>query len=169
MFSKEHLQVAASVIDFLIQIILYRLRTITSRHEMSLGDLNHISIERHLRDLSEIPEKKWLFCDVFKTSKTYLEKNVLSISQKRCIFRDVSGTSQKHLSQVFVIFQKYPTKMVLCDIRKGITISDTIDVRPLETLKKLNVFWEQCMNFNKVCHEHQWADTYVRVLLSQRS
>ena len=28
-----------------------------------------------------------------------------------CLFRDVSGTSQKHFSQVFVIFQKYPAKM----------------------------------------------------------
>ena len=82
---------------------------------MSLGRLTNIS-------------KRWLLCDVFKTSSIYLKK--------RCLFRDVSDTSQKYLSQVFVIFQKYPTKMVSCDFRRVIKISDKIDVGPLETLKK---------------------------------
>ena len=33
-------------------------------------------------------------------------------------------------------FQKYPTKMVLCDLFRVIEISDKTDVGPLETLKK---------------------------------
>ena len=61
---------------------------------------------------------------------------VLNISQKRFQFHDVSDTSQKHLSQVFVMFQKYPTKMDSSDFRRVITISDKIDVGTLETLKK---------------------------------
>ena len=36
-------------------------------------------------------------------------------------------------------------------------ISDKIDVIPLETLKKLNVFWELYIAINQVCHEYQWA------------
>ena len=79
-------------------------------------------------------------------------------------------TSQKHLPQVFGTFQTYLTKkMVLCDFRMVITISNKIDVGPLKTLKKWNVFWEQCRNINHVCHEYQWADVSVRVLVGQLS
>ena len=77
--------------------------------------------------------------------------HVSSISQKRCLFRDVSETSQKHLSQVFLAFQKYFTKMISCDFRRLITISDKIHVGPSETLKKWNVLWEQCTDINQVC------------------
>ena len=73
---------------------------------------------------------------------------------KRCLIRDVSETSQKHLSQAFVIFQKYPTKMVSCDLRRFVTISDKIDVGQLETPTKFYIFWEQFIYFNQVCHEH---------------
>ena len=73
---------------------------------------------------------------------------VSSISQKWCLFGDVSETSQKHLLQVFLIFQKCFTKIILCDFRKVITIPDKTDVEPLETLKKWNVFWEQCIDTN---------------------
>ena len=65
---------------------------------------------------------------------TYLRR--LEQISKRCIFRDVSETSQKHSSQVFVIFQKYSRKMVSCHFRRFITISDKIDMGMLETLKK---------------------------------
>ena len=75
--------------------------------------------------------------------------NVSSISQKRCLSSDISKTSQKQLSQVFVIFQKYPTKMVSCHFRRVIRISDKTDVGPLETLKKWSVFWEHCIDINK--------------------
>ena len=69
---------------------------------------------RHFRDLLETFQKRWLFCNVFKTSQIHLKKDVffvtslirLKTSQKRCLFRDVSETSQKHLSQVFLVFQK---------------------------------------------------------------
>ena len=58
--------------------------------------------------------------------------------------------------------------MISCDLRRVITISDKIDGGPLEILKK-NVFWEQCMDINQVCHEYQWTDICVRVLASQQS
>ena len=35
--------------------------------------------------------------------------------------------------------------MISRDIRRVITVSDKIDVRPLDSLKKSNVFWEQCI------------------------
>ena len=74
----------------------------------------------------------------------------MGISQKRCLFRDVSETSQKHLSQVFLVFQKYVTKMISCNFRRLITISDKIDVGPSETLKKWNVLWEQWIDINQL-------------------
>ena len=80
--------------------------------------------------------------------KRYL-RDVSKTSQKRCLFRDVSETSQKHLSQVFLVFQKYVTKMISCNFRRLITISDKIDVGPSETLKKWNVLWEQCIDINQ--------------------
>ena len=104
-----------------------------------------------------------------KMSFVWRLSDVSSISQKRCIFCDVSETSQNHLLQVFVIFQKYPTKIISCNFRKIIIISDKIDVGPLETLKKLNVFWEQSIDINQICHEYQWVDICVRVLAGQRS
>ena len=55
---------------------------------------------------------------------------------KKILFCDVSETSQEQISQEFAAFQKYPTKMISCDIRRVITISDKIDARLLETLKK---------------------------------
>ena len=58
--------------------------------------------------------------------------------------------------------------MVSCDFRRVITIFDRIDVGPLETLKKSNEFWEQCIDINQVCHEYQWGYICVRVLVSQR-
>ena len=92
--------------------------------------------ERHLRNHPETSQKRWFFCDIFKASQTNLKNDVSSIPQKRCLFRDISGTSQKHLLQVFLIFQEYRTKMVSCNIRRIITICDKIDVRPLETIKR---------------------------------
>ena len=56
--------------------------------------------------------------------------------------------------------------MISCDFRKVITISDKIDVRPSETLKKWNVSWEQCIDINQVCHEYQRSDIYMRILAS---
>ena len=106
-----------------------------------LRDLNQISIERDLSDTSQ------------KHLKTMSLIRLKHIS-KRCLIRDVSETSQKHLSQAFVIFQKYPTKMVSCDLRRFVTISDKIDVGQLETPTKFYIFWEQFMYFNQVCHEH---------------
>ena len=136
--------------------------------------------QRHLRDLLETSQKRRLFCDVFKTSQIDLKKDIFlchvfkkkhlkniskkmcfvwcledvsSISQKRRLFRDFPETSQKHLLQVFVIFQKFPTKMISFDFRRLITISDEIDVGPLETLKKWNIFWKQCIDISQVCYQ----------------
>ena len=49
--------------------------------------------------------------------------------------------------------------MVPYDFRWVIKISDKIDVGPLETLKKLNVFWEQRTDIIQVSPEYHWADT----------
>ena len=130
-------------------------------------------------------QKGQLFCDVFKTSQRYLKKDVFlvtslrrlknikkdvsNISQTRCLFRDISETSQKHLLQVLVIFQKYPTKIISCDFCEITKILDKLDVGSLKTLKKWKVFWEQCININQVCRDYQWADICVRVLASQPS
>ena len=72
----------------------------------------------------------------------------------------------KHLSQVFVIFQKYSTKIVSCDFPRVTETFDKIDVGLLKTLRKRNVFWEQCMVNNQVCHEFQLADIWMRILAS---
>ena len=56
--------------------------------------------------------------------------------------------------------------MVSCDLCRVTEIFDKIDVGPLETLKKQNVFWEQCIVINQVCHEYQLADICVRILAS---
>ena len=42
----------------------------------------------------------------------------------------------KNILEVFVIFQKYPTKMASRDFLSVVKISDNVDVGPLETLKK---------------------------------
>ena len=84
------------------------------------------------------------FCDVLKTSQKHLKKDVICVTSlrrledisKRCLLREVSETSQKHLSQVFLVFQKYVTKIISCDFRRLITISDKEDVGPSETFKK---------------------------------
>ena len=103
---------------------------ITNCHEMSLGDLNEVSTER---DISEITQKHLKKDGFFVTSLKHL--NQISKMTSRA-YRDISGTSQKHLLQVFLIFQKYRTKMVSCNIRRIITICDKINVRPLETIKR---------------------------------
>ena len=61
---------------------------IPSRHERSQSDLYW---ERHLRELLETSQKRWLFCDIFKTSQIHLKKCVF--------FCDVCKTSQKHLKK----------------------------------------------------------------------
>ena len=150
---------------------------IPSRHEMSLRDLNQISIEIDISETSQKHLKRDAFfvtslrglkynskkMSFFVTSLRHLKNiskkmslawllwDVSSISQKRCLFRDVSETSQKHLSQVFLVFQKYVTKMISCDFRRVITISDKIDMGPSETRRKWNVLWEQCIDINQVC------------------
>ena len=82
--------------------------------------------------------------DISETSLKHLKRDYFFVASlrrlkymsKRCLLCDVSETSQKHLSQVFVIFQKFIIKMISSDFRRVITISDKIDVGPLETLKK---------------------------------
>ena len=86
---------------------------VPSRHEMSLRDLNQIYIERDISETSykhlkgddffltslrrlKYKSRKMTFCDVFKTSQKFVKKYVFSV------------TSKKHLSQVFVVFQKNP-------------------------------------------------------------
>ena len=56
---------------------------------------------------------------------------------------------------MLVIFQKYPTKMVVYDFRRVTEIFDKIDVGPLETLKKWNISWEKRIVINQACYEYQ--------------
>ena len=91
--------------------------------EISIRSTLRETSQRSLRNTS----KETTFCGVFKTSQTYLRKDVYSVT---------SETYQKHLSREFVIFQKYPTKMVSCYFRRVTEIFYKIDVGPLETLKK---------------------------------
>ena len=114
---------------------------------------------KRLQDISNTSQKSCLLCDLFKTPRTYLKKDVFSVKSLRHL-KNISG---KHL------FQKYPAKSFSCDFFRVITIFDKKDVGPLETLKKWNIFWEQCIDINQVFHEYQWADICVRVLASQRS
>ena len=58
--------------------------------------------------------------------------------------------------------------MILCYFHSVVTIFNKTHVGLLETLKKWNVFWEQCIDTNQICHEYQWVDICVRVLTSQR-
>ena len=48
--------------------------------ERSQSDLY---LERHLRDLLETSQKRWLFCDVFKTSQIHLKKDVFFVTSLR--------------------------------------------------------------------------------------
>ena len=88
----------------------------------------------------------------------YLKKNVLFVTSlrrlkhisKRCLFWDVSETSQKYLVEVFVTFQKYPTKMVLSGFLRVTELSDKVDERPWKTLKKWNIFWKHCIAINQI-------------------
>ena len=125
---------------------------------MSLRDLNQISIERDISETSQRHLKKDVF---FVTSLRRLKNiskkmsfawrlsDVSNISQKRCLFRDVSETSLEHLSQVFLVFQKYVAKMNPYDFRRLITISGKKDEGPSETLKNWNVLWELCIGINQ--------------------
>ena len=54
-----------------------------NRHQMSLRDLSQISIERDNSDLLEMPQKRSLFCDVFKTSRVYLKKDAFPVTSLR--------------------------------------------------------------------------------------
>ena len=85
------------------------------------------------------------FCDVFKTSQIHLKKDVFYVTSLRLLEqylkKDVfSVTSLRRLRniilQVFLVFRKYPTKIISCHFCKVITISDKIDMEPLETLMK---------------------------------
>ena len=99
--------------------------------DVSQRFLSDLQWERHVRDLSQTSQKKLLFCDVFKTSQKHLEKDVFCVTSLRRL-EHIS----KNILEVFVIFQKYPTKMASRDFLSVVKISDNVDVGPLETLKK---------------------------------
>ena len=105
--------------------------------ERSQSDLHW---DRYLRDLSERPQKRYLFCDVFKTSQIHLKKEIFPLTSLRRL---------TNISRKYFWFFKYVTNLILCDFRRVIAISDKVDVGPSETLKKWNVFWEQCININQ--------------------
>ena len=108
---------------------------------------------RRLKNIS----KRCLLCDIFKTSRAYLKKDVFSVT---CLRR------LKNISCKYLWFIKNIRRY---DFRRVIIISNKIDLGPLETLTKWIVFWEQCIDISQVCREYQLADICVRVLASQRS
>ena len=111
---------------------------------------------------------------MFKTSQKRLKKDVFCVTplrrhrhiSKRCLFRDVSEKSQKHLSQVILVFQKYVTKMISCNFRRLITISDKKKRATVRTTKEMKRFVGALHRYQSV-KSSQWADIYVRVLASQ--
>ena len=135
------------------------------------GAQSDLHWERHLKDLSETSQRRYLFCDVFKTSQIHLKNDIFFVtsltrlkciskkmffsvrclehSQKRYLFWDFSDASQKYLLKVFATVQIYPTKMVLCDIHRIFEISDKVDVGRLKTRKKWTI-QEQCIAINQV-------------------
>ena len=139
-----------------------------------------ISIRSALRETCQRPlrnfSKEMTFCDVFKTSQKDLKIGVFCVTSLRRLEHiskkmsfpwrlwDVSKTSLASICD----FSKVHHKNGFVWFRRVITISNKKDVGPLETLKKWNVFWEQCIDINQVYHEYQWADICVRVSVSQR-
>ena len=108
-----------------------------------------ISIRSPLRETFQRPLRNISKDVFFVTSLRYLK--YMSKKMSFFFFKDVFKTSQKHLSQVCFVFQKYVTKTISCDLRRTITISHKIDVGPSETLKKWNVSWEQGIDISQVC------------------
>ena len=88
--------------------------------ERSQSDLHWQS---HLRDLSETSQKSQLFCNFFKMSQRHFNKDVVCVMSLRGLWNISKKMSipwhlwdiSKHFLQVFVIFQKYSTRMVSCD------------------------------------------------------
>ena len=159
------------------EVFLRDFNQISIERDISEISQKHIKMEnffvKSLRRLKFISKrstkyisKRCLFCDVFKTSQKHLKIDAFCVTSlrclehisERCLFRVISEMSQKRLSQMFVIFQKHPTKMLSSDFRRLTEIFDKIDAGLLETLNKWKVFWEQCITINHVCHEYQWAD-----------
>ena len=68
----------------------------------------------------------------------------MSISRKDAF----SVTSLRRLKNAYHkylwIFKNITQKMISCDFRRAITISDEIDVGPFEILRKWNIFSTQC-------------------------
>ena len=113
-----------------------------------------------LEDVSNTCQKRFLFCDVFKTSQKYLKKDVFFVKSLRRlehISKKVSLTwrlwdvSKISLASIFGFSKIRHIKMISCDFRRFITISDEMDVGPSETLRKWNVLWEQCIDISQVC------------------
>ena len=124
--------------------------------------------ETYRRDLSETSQKRCLFCQVFKTFQIHLKKDVFCVTSWRRlghISKKVSfpwrlwDASKTSLASIFGFpktrhkntSQKHVTKMISCDFRRLIKISDKINVGLSETLKKWNVLWDQCIDINQVC------------------
>ena len=92
---------------------------------MSLRYLNQIYTGRDISETSQKHLKRDVFFVTFLSRLKYISKkisfvwrlsDVSGMPQERCLFRDVSETSQKHLSQLFLVFQKYVTKMAYYNI-----------------------------------------------------
>ena len=122
--------------------MLFYFDILHSWHEISLRDLNQISIERDISETSQ----KYLKRDVFFVTSL---RRLKYISKKMSFFV-ASLRRLKNISRKYFWFFKNISQ-ISCDFRRVITISDKIDVGPSETLWKWNVLWEQCIDINQVC------------------
>ena len=116
--------------------------------------------KRHLIGFLETSQKRWLFCDVFKTFQKHLKKDVFcltslrrleQISKKMSFPWRLWDVSKSSLASIFSFSKIHHTKMISCDFRRVITTSDKMDVGLSETLRKWNVLWEQCIDINQAC------------------
>ena len=120
-----------------------------------------ISIRSPLRQTYQRPlrtsQKRWPFCDAFKTSHIHLKKDVFfvtslrrleHISKKMSIPWRLWDVSKTSLTSIYD-FSKIPHKNGLPDFRRVIKISEKIDVGSYKhSINKRNVFWEQCIDIN---------------------
>ena len=86
--------------------------------------------ERHLRDLLETSQIRWIFCDVFKTSHIHLKKDDFSVTSLRRL-KNIS--KEMSLCHVFKTSRAYLKK-------------DVFSVTPLKRLKNIS---RKCLWFFK--------------------
>ena len=105
-------------------------------------------LDRVFFKTSQIHLKKSLFYDAFKTSQIHLKKDIYHVTSLRRLKHILDKISILwrlwYLSKISLESicdcSKISTRMILCDIQRGIEISHKIDMGPLKTVRKWKVF-----------------------------